>query len=618
MLTTILIAEFHGFDHSKETRSNTSQENLDNYIVAVHQLVSEHHGEILGNVGDKLAAHFENASDAVRCALAIEVTIQTSGETANGRSTRTRVGIDQGKVIVEAGRVSGPGLKAATAILNSLTDGGIYVSGAVEKQIKNLHQIEVEKHGEGVDAIYRIRPKTVPDAASLAPNVAKRVWRNAALAAGIAVVLVIMAAVTWQGRFTYEFEPADIAKYKFELPEEPSLAVMPFDNLSGDEEQDYLADGIVDAIITALTEAEQLFVVARNSTFTYKGKPYLVKDVAEALGVRHLLEGSFQRTGDTVRVTARLVDALDGRQIWGGSFDREMSDIFALQDDITTKIVEELQIKLTVGEQGRVWRRGTSNAKAYQLILKARSHIYRFTPEANARALELVEQALSLDPEYALAEATRSFIYWMDGYNGWAQEPVLALKQSLASAKKAIAMDDTDAWLHRRLAFIYITFGERDKAFAALEKAETLNSGRADGTQIHAHVFVMDGRQPEEAIKWFNRSLRLNPNKSILDYWILSEAFRQLGRYEEMIEVASNILDKFPEFWWERPRLVYAHMKLGRETEARAMMKEWLAKHPKSGAAYLAAIRTFPKPLYDDTVDTLVRAGFPDPSKPND
>ncbi|GAF83443.1 unnamed protein product, partial [marine sediment metagenome] len=457
---------------------------------------------------------------------------------------------------------------------------------------------------------------TVVESAGLKTVQKKGKRRQFAVALAIFLIGTIVGGVLWTEPWVPRVEAAVEANMAFKLPDKPSIAVMPFENLSGDKEQDFLADGIVDSIITALANTEQLFVIARNSTFTLKGKPFLVKDVAEKFGVRYVLEGSFQKTKETVRITARLIDALNGRQIWGGTFDREMSNIFALQDDITTRIVEELQIKLTVGEQGRVWRRETSSAEAYQLKLKAREHWYRITPEANAKARDFAEQALALDPKFATAEGFRGRSFFLESYWGWGPDPARAFSQSINSYEKAMAMDDTIAHVHP--AFLFLYMGERDKAFAALEKAVALQPGGADVAISYANVLVMDGRRPEEAIKWLNRSKRRNPNLSTKQYWILSEALRQLGRYDEMIEVATNIQNKYPEWWWERPRLAFAYMKLGREEEARAQLKEWLAEYPEGAQAYLTAIKTFPKPLYDDTVGTLVKVGFPDPSKSED
>jgi len=259
------------------------------------------------------------------------------------------------------------------------------------------------------------------------------------------------------------------------LPEEPSIAVLPFANISGDPEQEYFSDGLTEEIITALSKTSKLFVIARNSTFAYKGKPVKVQQVGEELGVRYTLEGSVRKAGDRVRITAQLIDATTGGHLWSERYDRDLKDIFALQDEITMKILTALRVKLTEGEQARVYDRGTGNLDSFMKVLEGNSYFFRFNIDDNTVARQMFEEAIALDPENPGACAMLGWTYLMDVWYGSSESTARSMEQASELAQKALALDDTLDYSHSLLGNIYLMTRQHEKAIAENERAVALN-----------------------------------------------------------------------------------------------------------------------------------------------
>jgi TolB-like protein/class 3 adenylate cyclase len=472
-LAAIVVADVVGYSkliNADEAGTHARFRELQNDLF--EPTVQSHGGRVIKTMGDAFLLEFPSAVEAVACATKIQnILPELEAHRPDDQRIIFRIGINVGDIIVDGDDIHGDGVIVASRLEAIADAGGILISDDTYRQVRDRLDISVDDQGEvdvkNIDRPVRVFRVLGDGEEKKAPaHVTTPRWKNSAAAAVVALVAIIGGS-TWWWLQRLDFVPADPSKFAYKLPDKPSIAVMPFANLSGDSGQDFLADGIVDSIITALARTEQLFVIGRNSTFSFKGKPFIVKEVAEKFGVRHVLEGSFQKTKETIRITARLIDALSGRQIWGGTFDRKTSDILALQDDITAKVVEELQVKLTVGEQGRVWRRETKNPEAYQLMLKARDFWYRFTPEDILKARAFAEQALALDPSFGSAEGWRARTFYLEFYNGWARDPALAYSKSIKSLEKALAMGNSPAWLHMHSAYILLQSGEREKAFAA-------------------------------------------------------------------------------------------------------------------------------------------------------
>jgi adenylate cyclase len=392
--------------------------------------------------------------------------------------------------------------------------------------------------------------------------------------------------------FPYK-DPADVERVRdslrkaglpeeppLDLPDKPSIAVLAFDNMSADSEQEYLADGISEHIIFALSKISKLFVIARNSSFTYKGKPVHVQQVGKELGVRYVLEGSVQKAGDRLRVTAQLIDASTGVHLWSESYVRELKDIFAVQDDITKNIVSAIQVKLTEGEQARAFARGTDNLKAYLKCLQAYEHAHRINPESNALAKQLAEQAIALDPEYASAYTELGRSHMVDVWVGTSKSPKESIGNSIKLLKKAIALDDTYAEAHALLGYLYSMTKRYDMGIAESEKAVALNPNSADAHMRLGKTLSFAGRW-EESIPEYKRALRLNPVPPNIYLYSLGLSYAMTGQYDEAIIWCKKAVTQEPDSLWARITMTVAYSLSGRDEEARAQAAEVLRIQPK-------------------------------------
>ncbi|NIQ89712.1 MAG: adenylate/guanylate cyclase domain-containing protein, partial [Desulfobacterales bacterium] len=412
-LTAILSADVKGYSRLMGEDEEATVRTITAYREVIGSVVQKHRGRVVDSPGDNILAEFASVVDAVRGAVEIQEELKSrNAELPENRRMEFRIGVNLGDVIHEEERIYGDGVNIAARIESLADGGGICISGSAFEQVKNKLELGYEYLGEHsvkniAEPVRVYRVLVEPEAIGKVIGEEKpepRQGQRIALAVVITLLLVGGALLVWKFFVRTPSLPVEVAsveKMAFPLPEIPSIAVLPFDNLSGDSSQDYFSDGITESIITALSNVTNLFVIARNSSFTYKGKPVKVQQVAEELGVRYVLEGSVQRSGDRVRITAQLNDALTGHHLWAENYDREIGDIFALQDDITEHVTMALQVKLTEGEQARIRRGHTNNPEAYDYFLRGLEVHRTFTKEANAQARKLFEKAAELDPNYA-------------------------------------------------------------------------------------------------------------------------------------------------------------------------------------------------------------------------
>jgi len=352
------------------------------------------------------------------------------------------------------------------------------------------------------------------------------------------------------------------------LPDKPSIAVLPFDNMSADPEQEYFSDGITEEIITALSKTPKLFVIARNSTFTYKGKPVKVQQVGRELGVKYVLEGSVRRAGDKVRITAQLVDAKTGHHLWAERYDRELKDIFALQDEITMKIITAMEVKLTEGEQAAVHAKGTRNLDAYLKYLQAREYIRLINREDNVRAHKIAEEIIALDPNYPRGYRSLAFVEINNVWFGWSKSPKESLMRAIKLAKKAIEIEDSSG-PHRVLAYTYVLFRKHDKAIKEARKALEMEPNSADAHNDLGHV-LFQSDMAQEAVSVLKKAIRLNPYPPSMYFHNLAWAYHSLGKYEKAIHSAKKAIQVNPKDIVAHRALVSCYSLLGREKDARA------------------------------------------------
>ena len=434
-------------------------------------------------------------------------------------------------------------------------------------------------------------------------------WLWAALA--VAIALVAVAFIIWRAYF---YPPPDrvasVKKMAFPLPDKPSIAVLPFVNMTDDPRQDSFCDGLSEEIITTLSKIPKLFVIARNSTFTYKGKPVKVQQVAEELGVQYVLEGSVRRSGEQVRITAQLTDALSGNHLWAERYDRKPKDIFAVQDEITKNIITALQVKLTDGEQARVYSKGTKNLDAYTKVIEARWLSYQSTIEGNIRARQLGEEAIFLDPNYAPAYHALGRATIVDIWLGLTKNPQESLKKCIELYKKAIALDDSLAAGHTGLGYSLMMMRKYDEAIFHAERGLELEPNSADVVYTYANILLYVGRQ-EESISFFQSAIRLNPKPPNTYLRHYAVALRDTARYEEAIAQLKKAIEREPGDIFSYIFLTAAYGMAGREKEARAAAAEVLKINPKFSLEQFAKIHPYKDPATKERyIDSLRKAGL--------
>ena len=434
-LAAILYADVAGYSRLTGADEEGTHKTLRAYLDAISTLIEGHGGWVLHYAGDAVLAEFASVVVAVGCAVEVQRDLAARNEPlADDRKVRFRVGVNLGDVIVDRDELYGDGVNVAARLEGLAEPGGICVSGKVVDEVRDKLDVgyaflgeQSVKNIERPIPVYRVvLAPEAPGQVIGEPPIGGASWRRPAVIAAAAMFLlaVVVGVGVWR-LMAPDVAPVAVERMAFPLPDKPSIAVLPFDNLSREADRDHLADGITENIIMALSQASGLFVIARNSTFTYKGKPVKVQDVATDLGVRYVLEGSVQLSDGKVRISAQLIDALSGNHLWAELYDRKMTDLFALQDEITERIVTALQIKLTAGEQMRVHRTHTRSLEAWNLIAKGIEHFYRRNKADNARARHLFNQAIEADGGYALAYAVLAWTHWFDALNGWGDRPDL-------------------------------------------------------------------------------------------------------------------------------------------------------------------------------------------------
>jgi adenylate cyclase len=634
-LTTIFSADVAGYSRLMAEDEVATVRMLTAYREVMTSLIKQHGGRVVDSPGDNVLAEFASVVDAVQCAVSVQKEFQArNAELPENRRMEFRIGINLGDVIKEEDRIYGDGVNIA-ARLEALADpGGICVSKTAFDHIESKLPLGYEYLGDQTVknipkpvGAYRVvmepRVTVVGEEEVEKPSLFK--GRRAILAGVIAVVVVVLAVLVWRYYLRPSkptLEPASVEKMAFPLPDKPSIAVLPFANMSGDVEQEYFSDGLSEEIITALSKIAHMFVIARNSTFTYKGKPVQVRRVAEELGVRYVLEGSVRKAEDRVRVTVQLIDALTGRHLWAERYDRDLEDIFAVQDEITKKVVTALQVELTEGEQGRVFARGTNNVEAWSLGAKAYKLRMKYSKESFAKSRELLERAIKLDPDYVFLWTSLAWNHYIESRFRWSESPAESFKLALEFNKKALTTDPEDPIAHSQLGTLSLMQRKHEKAVAECQRSVTLNPNYADGYGLLGQALLYSGRF-EEAITAFKNSLRVSP---VARSWVLRQlgvSYIHLGRYDEALPPLMQMLDRGRK--GERApyretliALIWLHTEQAQDDEAKAYATELLESFPSFTLERYAKVTSYKDPAHlERNLSALRKAGIPDkPSLP--
>jgi adenylate cyclase len=595
---------------------------LEAYKQVLFVLVKQHRGRVVASPGDNVLAEFASVVDAVQCGVAVQKEIETRNtELPESRRMQFRIGINLGDVIEEGDSIYGDGVNIA-ARLESLADpGGICVSKTAFEHIEAKLPFGYEFLGEQTVkniakpvGTYRVLmdPRvTVKAATEIKPKVGSR--RKPMLVALFSVlVLMVGAAVFWY--FTRPPTPPPVEKASKDrmalpLPDKPSIAVMPFVNMTGDQTQDFFCDGLTESLITALSKVPQLLVIARESTFRYKGKGAKISQVSEELGVQYILEGSVQKAGDRVRVTAQLIDALKGHHLWSERYDRSMKDLFDLQDEITMKILTELQVMITEDGRARIHAKGTNNLQAYLKVLEGNGYLNQGTKEAQAEAERLYQEAMELDPNYPMAYVGLAYALYIDVLMGASESPKEMLSNAMRSAQKTVELDNSSAEAHAVVCNIFVGMREYDKAIEAGERAVTVGPNNSMALGSLANCLIYTGRS-EEALPLLRQAIRLDPFRSG-PYRLFAHACRETGRYEEGIAALKKFLQIAPNDVTVRLILVSLYMYAGREDEARATVTEIQRIAPNFSLERFAKASPWKdEATRDRLIDSLRRAGL--------
>ena len=542
--------------------------------------IAVHHGRVVKRTGDGALVEFRSVVDAVRCAIEVQNgMVERNDGVPQDRRIEFRIGIHLGDVVEESdGDLMGDGVNIASRLEGVAAAGAICLSEDAYRQVKARLDLSVSDLGN-----------------TQLKNIAEPIRVYSLQVGGAAT----KAAATFE---TATSRPATAAP-------KLSIAVLPFANMSGDAEQDYFADGISEDIITALSKLSQLFVIARNSSFTFKGKNVQVQEVGTKLGVRHVLEGSVRKSGNRVRITAQLIDATTGGHLWAERFDRELTDIFAVQDDVTQQIVDALAVNLTEGDRKRLAPGQSRHPEAYDCFLRGRELWHRLTKQTNSDARDLLQRAVELDPNFASAHAFLALTHGLDYLNRWSASPQRSIEQAEEAATLAAARDDSDPVAHWALSVVKLYSRQHDKAISEAERAIVLNPNFAEGQVSLGEALIYSGRSGE-ALAYFDRARVLNPYFPDVVLHFQALALFQLRRYEEAVELLLQRVNRNPVTDVSRALLAACYGHLGRFEEARARWQEVLRVNPDYSLEYRRKVLPFKNPAdFELVIEGLRNAG---------
>jgi adenylate cyclase len=589
-LAAILSADVEGYSRLMGQDEVATVRTLTAYRETMVNFIQRWRGRVVDSPGDNLLAEFTSVVDAVECAVEIQRELTARNlELPPSRQMQFRIGVNLGDVIVDGDRIYGDGVNIAARVQGLADGGGICLSGTAYEHVETKLPLTWEFLGEQAVkniakpvSVYRLRLEA--RARPVAVDSPRRRWWSRWHQAAVTLVVVALLAVAG-GAVAWRLYMAPTASRGLELPDRPSIAVLPFANLSGDSDQEYFSDGMTEDLITGLSKISGLFVIARNSVIAYKGKAVRPEQVSRDLGVRYVMEGSVRKAGNRVRITAQFIDATTGYHLWAERYDRDLKDIFAVQDEVTQKIVRALAVKLTDQEQDQLGHPRAANIEAYDDVLRGYQHLRRTVPEGNAEASRLFATALELDPEYGKAYAALGWAKLQPWQLQWSEEPAV-LDRALELAQKAIAKDDSCVDAYRLLSQVHLWKKQHDRAIAEAERAVKLDPNGADSYDTLAEVLAWAGRA-EESASFIKKAMRLDPHHPFYFVWTLGHVYYLTGRSDEAMATFRRALDQNPNFVAAHAFLAVLLSEAGREAEARAEGAESLRLSPHASLAGL-------------------------------
>jgi len=626
-LTAILSADVVDYSRLMGDDEEFTIQTLNAYRDLMTTLINDYSGSVVDAVGDNLLAEFTSVVDAVQCAVGIQTKLKKQNEKlAVSRHMLFRIGINVGDIIQEKGRIYGDGVNIASRIESLTEPGGVCVSRGAYDHIKKKLGFGYEYIGEHAvknisgpvrvykvlmdpkDAGKRIKFKANP---SVKKNLRKK-WLRI-MASVVLILSAVLAGVYW--KYIYLPAPTDIdpdSKMEFDLPKGPSIAVLPFVNMSNDPEQEYFCDGITETIISALAQAPQALVISRNSTFAYKNKSIDARQIGQELGARYVIEGSIQKSDDRFRIVVQLIDTDTGLHIWAERYDREFKDIFNLQDEITLEILKAVGVKLLTGtDNDPGFLKGIVDINSVIILAKLNEYMMSPTRQMYAWALRNAEEIIVSNPEYRYKYDMLSSVYLTGVWNGSCDSNVICLFKAADAIKKSLSLDSNNSFAHFNSGALFALRNEHGKAILAFKKAIELDPNNADSYNGVGWVLNLSGK-PVEALEYLNKAIHLNPIPPVPYLGNLGISYRMLGQYEKAIEMYQRCLKREPNYWLAYSGLATAYSLSGQENNAKTAVRQVLNLFPDYSIEYYKKNSQYKKDQLDLTVEALRKAGVPE------
>jgi adenylate cyclase len=618
-LRAILSADVKGYSLLMTNDEASTIKTLKEYRNIMSEKITQHSGRVVDAPGDNLLAEFSSVVNAVQCSVEIQEALKVRNEELpDDKRLVFRIGVNIGDVVQDGDSLYGEGVNIAARIEGLADPGGVCISRGAYDQVKNKLKLGYEFIGEHAVKnikdpvrVYKVLMES-KDAGKLIgdepkPLLKPETWATVIVAA---FVLIIIGYQVFHKTIAPKFEPASIEKMAFPLPDKPSIAVLPFDNMSGDKEQEYFSDGITENIIATLSKTDKLFVIARNSTFAYKGKPVKVKQAAEELGVRYVLEGSVQKTEDQVRITAQLIDAIEGHHLWAERYDSDLKNIFALQDEITMKIVTALQIQLTEGEQFRMISKQFETLDVMLKAMECKSLIAKGDLKSHIRFGQVAQEIIDIAPESAVGYRLLAWYYWNLAMVG--NSPQENIGKAFKLGQKAFSIDESDSMIHALLGSVYLVMRKYEKAIGEGERSIELDP---NGAMAHGFlgITLSYAERVDDAIAYLKQGIRLNPFPEYWNFYHLGRCYRMKGKYEEALAAFKKVIHLAPDSIFGYISLASIYALLDRKEEAEAAAKKTLEIDPSFSVE--RASKTWPYKNQADVkllADALHKAGLPD------
>ena len=589
-LTAILSADVAGYSRLMGDDEAATVSTLKSHRNLIAEQVQKFNGRVVDSPGDNILSEFRSIVDAISCAVAIQEKLSKQNEKLpENRKMVFRIGVNLGDVIQDGERIYGDGVNIAARIEGLAEPGGIAISGTAFDSVRNKLDYGYEFSGDHpvkniANPVRVYKVLTEPEHTGKVigeKRFLSRVSRRVAMAAMLTSAIIIGGLISYyiylhqSGRI----EPASIEKMAFPLPDEPSIAVLPFDNMSKDPDEEYFSDGISEQVITSLSNAPYLFVIARNSSFAFKNKPTKVQSIAEELGVQYILEGSVLRSDDRVRITAQLIDALTGRHLWAETFDRKGKDIFEIYDEITMKIVAELQVELSAADLGRSVSVKTNNLKAYEKYLRGRKHLSKRTVGDSLEARKLGQEAIELDPKYGAAYQLLARTYLDEIFFHRVASRAEYLEKTESLIEKSIEYSGIDSQTHELLCTVYFFRKKFNQALVEGQKAIEFNPNSAHSHFIYGMILGLSGKH-DEAIPVLRKAIRLNPVAPIAYLNHLAFAYTYKEEYKKAIPLWKQTLERNPDYYYAHMGLTVAYQLSGQSDKASESAAELIRVKP--------------------------------------